>query len=149
MKFPKLFLAALLALIVGVTGVVVCAVPHYGPEKIVYDYVDAVEKGDADAITACYATSQSGVMDSVVNELAGAVSANLAQYMLNVSTDATVESLKVLGCSVEESEETLNGYNVVALIEGEYVDAEGAEQTTVVACDFYVVKTQKGYKIYD
>lgn len=149
MKFPIKFLVALLALVLGITGVLVCVIPHYGPEKIVYDYVAAVEKGDADKITDCYAPSQMMGMDSVMNEIAGAVSANLAQYMLNVPKDAKVESIRVIGCSVEESKETLNSYNVVALIEGEYVDAEGATQTTVVDRDFTVIKTQKGYKIAD
>lgn len=147
MKFPIKFLVALLALILGITGVLVCVIPHYGPEKVVYDYVAAVEKGDADKITDCYASSLLSEMDSVLGELSGAVSAHLAQSMLGISKEAKVESVKVLGCSVEESEDTLNSYEIVALIEGEYVDAEGATQTQVKSRSFSVAKTQKGYKI--
>ena len=149
MKFPIKFLVALLALVLGITGILVCVIPHYGPEKVVYDYVAAIEKGDAEKIVDCYATSQlTGMDSSVLNEMSSAVSANLAQLMLNVPKESKVESMDVLGCSVEEDKETLNSYNVTALIEGKYVDAEGATQTTVVTRSFALLKTPNGYKIF-
>ena len=149
MKFPIKFLVALLALVLGITGILVCVIPHYGPEKVVYDYVAAIEKGNAEKIVDCYATSTlTGVDSSALGELSSTVSANLAQRMLNIPKESKVESMDVLGCSVEEDKDILNGYNVTALIEGKYVDAEGATQTTVVARNFAIVQTSKGYKIF-
>lgn len=148
MKFPIKFLVALLALVLGITGVLVCVIPHYGPEKVVYDFVAAVEKGDAEKIADCYASSLLSELDGAAEEMMGKVSANLAQRMLDIPQESKVESIQILGCSVEEGKEILDSCKVVALIEGEYVDAEGATQTTVVSRNFAIVKTKKGYKIY-
>ena len=125
MKFPIKFLVALLALVLGITGILVCVIPHYGPEKVVYDYVAAIEKGDAEKIVDCYATSQlTGMDSSVLDEMSSAVSANLAQLMLNIPKESKVESMDVLGCSVEEDKETLNDYNVTVAAANDEVMAE-------------------------
>ena len=54
MKFPKKFIAAVLILVIGIVGVIICALPKYSDvEAVVADYVAAVDAGDTEAMFEC------------------------------------------------------------------------------------------------
>lgn len=151
MKFPVKFVIAVCVLLVGLAGLIVCVVPHYGVEKVVYQYIDAAQDGDVEEMMECTAVSQlagafggldvSGMMGSVSPE-------SVIRDTFGIPGDATLVSVDTLGCTVEEGNTFYGaGYRVRALIKTVYTDVEGAEQTRITEKSFSVMDTGEGYKI--
>ncbi len=155
MKFPVKFIIALCAILIGISGILVCVLPHYGAQKVVYDFVEAVERGDTEAMLNCTALSQmsSQLSSSVSSELMSATDPAdpdaLIRSMLSLPSGSDVTSVTVLGCTAEETVElSAPGYRVTALIQATYIDDEGEEQTDIVSRNYHIAKIGNDYKIY-
>lgn len=155
MKFPIKFIIALCALVIGITGILICVLPHYGAQKVVYDFIKATEKGDTEAMLNCTALSQmsSQLSSSVNSELLSATDPAdpdaLIRSMLSLPSEVDVTGVTVLGCTAEETVElSAPGYRVTALIQATYIDGEGEEQTDIVSRNYHIAKIGNDYKIY-
>ena len=173
MKFPIKFIIALLALVIGITGALVCLLPRYGPEKVVYDYIAAAQKGDSEKMYNCTAmksienalNNMYGSNNDVYGELkedyeeeteddtveTAPVDTSLIRTVVSLPENAKqVTSTKVIGCeSTAASDFGIMGYNVTALIKVTYLDDKDEECTKVSSKHFSVVKTDNSYKIMD
>lgn len=164
MKFPVKFIIGLLALVIGITGSLICLLPRYGPEKVVYNYISAAEKGNAEKMYEY--TTQKDVSNALNNmfgsyytdedetieietETETSVSTSLLSQILPVPDAAKeVTSAKVLGCDYETfSELGIMGYKVKALVKLSYTDDEDKEFTEVLTKTYSVVKIENAYKI--
>ncbi|MEE0928821.1 MAG: hypothetical protein UIG59_06485 [Acutalibacteraceae bacterium] len=157
MKFPVKFIIAVCALVIGISGIVACVVPYYGPEKVVYQYVKAAADGDLQKMYKCTVapeisdtldgTNLEGIIDAGSDLVS---SEGLAGLIVSPpADDPKILSMKILGCTLEAGGDYLGvGYEVKALIETVYTVDDGEELEYLSEKTFRLVKTNNGYKIY-
>ena len=147
MKFPVKFLIAVLAFIIGLTGVIICIVPHYGPEKVVQNFFTAAEEGNVQKMLDCTVASQMGG-EFAEGLLSQTNAAEIKNNVFGVPEGGTLVEVEVLGFAVDEAVvDTLAGYEVTALVKVVYKDAEGAEQELIMQESFSLMDAGNGYKI--
>ena len=165
MKFPKKFIAAVLILVIGIVGVIICALPKYSDvEAVVADYVAAVDAGDTEAMFECtIAKAASNAMnqfseeygdvfgeteETVENTLKNADA--FKSSIFSVPDGATeIDEVKLLCCSAgkEETAMGMTGCTVTALIKIVYLDKDGNEVEYVSEEKIPMMKAGEEYKI--
>ncbi len=161
MKFPVKFVIGLVALIVGIVGVIICLVPHYAaPESPVASYVAAVNKGDLGKMAKCTLSPSdlgglgglSDMLGDMMPQQSGVVDVKTAleQSFISCPDDAaTVQSVELIGCVSGELQSAMgmSGCEVEAIIKITYTDEAGAEKVVVTNESFGVAKLKGSFKI--
>lgn len=138
--------AALLAVLAGIVGIIVCLQPSQSaPDKVISNYVSAinavkVEKMNKYTFASVASDALGGLLGGQVDDLLDSGNATDIYGALQCSTFSTsglpadltkVTSVKLVGCVDGETESYmgLTGMSVTAVLQIDYEDANGDAQT--------------------
>lgn len=162
MKFPVKFLIGVLAVVIGITGIIVCLVAQGSSEKgLIADYISAINDGDLEAMSK-YAPSLSGMLGGNYDNLdalegeSDPVKQALDESCLPCPSEAVkVNCVELLGCSVNKEEDILTGITSVGsaqvnvLIKVEYVDADDEVQSKIYSDKLWLANQGNQYVIVE
>lgn len=170
MKKYWVSLVAVMTAIAAAVGLVVLMLPSATKtEKVVYRYVDAVNRGDLRDMKALL-SSESLLDDAFGDTASGNESEALASSGLDIPTalrnadgDYTLSSVRLIGCTASDVTEELLGNDstgvadwmlssyasnyVQALVEVSYTDADGQVFAEYFEHTFYLSEGKSGLKI--
>ena len=149
MKFPIRFPFAILAVLIGFVGCVLCLIPYSSfPEKAIESYVSAINSGRAERVLNC--TLDGSSTDLPEEFTAKSKMNSLTVSQLPVPDDAAeIQSVKLIGCtdSFEFENEESGGCYINALFEISYKNSDGATLKTMSARTLLLARSGLFYKI--
>lgn len=165
MKLTKNIVISLLAMLIGLGGLVFCLIPGYsGPDKAVAKYVSAVNRANLRDMASCQ-ISESDLLGANLdwfdydladekldpdNKTYSALKFSGMSAYRRVPKDAVkVKKVALCGCVDGEQKDFqgMTGYRVTAVVKVIYIDKDNNEQT--IFCDekFGILKVKGKYKI--
>lgn len=158
-------LAALLAFLVGLIGLIVCVVPgQTAPDKAISKYISAVNSCNLEKMHELSASSvlsgmlgQSGGMGNIYGDEsapADKIYTALQSSVFDAASDLPedfkeIKSVNLVGCVDGELESAMGitGMNVRVVLEVEYVDGEGNAQSLYSTENIGLIKYGSKYYI--
>lgn len=165
MKLTKNILISLLAILIGVGGLVFCLVPGYSaPDKAVAKYVSAINRGSMKGMAACQINESdlhgigSDLFDSDLkdkkvdpdNKIYSCLKeSGLSAYRRLPKDAVKVKKVALCGCVNGEKEnfDSMVGFKINAVVKVTYIDKDNEEQSFYCDENFAILKIRSKYKI--